>query len=712
MRAITPRWPRAGQAALWAAYDAIRCPTLLLRGADSDLLARATAAAMTRARPEGARCTSSPASAMRRRWSRRTRSRSCGSSCSRHEDRRGGQRASRRRRRSSDSSMRRTTPAADGADGEPTPPTDPVARARAFAAPLLAGRELPTGEGVLAHADGVAAILRRDRRRAGAARRGLPRPCRRPARQARRGADAALRRVAGDAGRACAEARRSCSARRRARASTPPTSALQTERVRKMLLAFSRDLRVVLLRLASRLQTLRFFAASKTPCPPELAAEAMQVFAPLANRLGIWQIKWELEDLAFRFLDPEHYQRDRRAARREARRSRGARRGDCAPSLGADLAAHGLARRGAGPAEAPLQHLEEDAQQGPRLRRRARRAARCASSSPTSPAATPCSAACTSAGRAIAGELDDYIARPKAERLPSLHTVVRGRRRPARSRSRSARRRCTSTPSTASRRTGPTRRPTRAATRRVSAGGRFEAQRRRGAPGRAAPAARLGARPRRRRRRRGAAAIAARRPAQRGASTTASTSSRRRPTVVELAAGATPIDFAYAVHTDLGHRCRGAKVDGVIVPLNTPLQSGQTVEITAAKSGGPSLDWLNPELGYLQSARSKAKVRAWFNALAQAATDRARPRGGREAAAARRQDGAQARRPGDAARLSQRRRAVRGRRQGRALAAQHRGAAAAGAGAERATPTRSRFSRRARRPSGGRRARRRRRARC
>nr|HPM69209.1 TGS domain-containing protein [Piscinibacter sp.] len=86
--------------------------------------------------------------------------------------------------------------------------------------------------------------------------------------------------------------------------------------------------------------------------------------------------------------------------------------------------------------------------------------------------------------------------------------------------------------------------------------------------------------------------------------------------VVELPAGATPIDFAYVLHTDLGHRCRGAKVDGAMVPLNTPLKSGQTVEVTALKEGGPSLDWLNGELGFIQSPRSKAKVRAWFNALA------------------------------------------------------------------------------------------------
>ena len=79
-------------------------------------------------------------------------------------------------------------------------------------------------------------------------------------------------------------------------------------------------------------------------------------------------------------------------------------------------------------------------------------------------------------------------------------------------------------------------------------------------------------------------------------------------TIVELTAGATPVDFAYAVHTDLGHRCRGARIDGQMLPLNTPLRSGQTVEIIAAREGGPSLDWLNPELGYLQSQRSRAKV--------------------------------------------------------------------------------------------------------
>ncbi len=85
--------------------------------------------------------------------------------------------------------------------------------------------------------------------------------------------------------------------------------------------------------------------------------------------------------------------------------------------------------------------------------------------------------------------------------------------------------------------------------------------------------------------------------------------------VVELPAGGTPVDFAFHIHSEVGYRCRGARVDGAIVPLNTPLKNGQTVEIISAKTGGPSRDWLNTELGFLKSARSRAKVRQWFNAL-------------------------------------------------------------------------------------------------
>jgi len=117
--------------------------------------------------------------------------------------------------------------------------------------------------------------------------------------------------------------------------------ALQAENVRKMLLAFSRDLRVVMLRLASRLQTLRFHAASKLPVSPNLARESLQVFAPLANRLGIWQIKWELEDLSFRFLEPDTYKQvarllDEKRAERELAMEQ------LRAQLEADLRAHSI----------------------------------------------------------------------------------------------------------------------------------------------------------------------------------------------------------------------------------------------------------------------------------------------------------------------------------------------------------------------------------
>jgi GTP pyrophosphokinase len=85
--------------------------------------------------------------------------------------------------------------------------------------------------------------------------------------------------------------------------------------------------------------------------------------------------------------------------------------------------------------------------------------------------------------------------------------------------------------------------------------------------------------------------------------------------VIALPQGATPVDFAYYLHSDLGHRCRGARVDGTMVPLNTPLKNGQTVEIVTVKQGGPSRDWLNTELHYLVSPRARTKVRAWFNAM-------------------------------------------------------------------------------------------------
>lgn len=483
-----------------------------------------------------------------------------------------------------------------------------LVRARAFAEPLLSGQPLDTGEDALAHADGVAAILKG----IGAA----------PSMRA-----AAYLVYAGDYlnkpeetvakafgpshASLVAHTRKLVQIQRAAREAHigEDQRALQTERVRKMLLAFSRDLRVVLLRLASRLQTLRWYAAAKRDCPALLAAESMQVFAPLANRLGIWQVKWELEDLSFRFLRPDEYKAvarllDERRVEREHRVEAFRRR------LESELRGSGFEVE----VQGRPKHLYSiwKKMQGKSLdftRVFDVRAMRVIAAD-----VPDCYAVLSRVHelyRPVPGEFDDYIARPKPNGYQSLHTVVLDE----------------------DDRTVEVQIRTRAMHEHaehgvaahwaykeagvkgyagVSAGAEFDAK---VAEARKAVLRQL---------------LAWERDFVGQAVPEASDGSAvfddriyvftPNAAVVELPAGATPVDFAYAVHTDLGHRCRGAKVDGVMVPLNTPLASGQTVEITALKEGGPSLDWLNAELGYLRSSRSKSKVRAWFNALAQADT--------------------------------------------------------------------------------------------
>jgi len=488
----------------------------------------------------------------------------------------------------------------------------PFARARAFAEPLLAGQPLDTGEDALAHADGVAAILAS----IGAA----------PTMQA-----ASYLVYAGEylhkpeeiVAKAFGESyaslvlhtRRLVQIQRAAREARVEDERRgeQTERVRKMLLAFSRDLRVVLLRLASRLQTLRYFAASKRPCPASLAQETQQVFAPLANRLGIWQIKWELEDLSFRFSQPEAYREIARALD-ETRVLREQGIEATRATLQADLQAHGLQALVQGRPKHLYSIYKKMQGKSLQLERvfdlRALRV--------VVPTVADCYAVLSRLHEQftpVAGEFDDYIARPKPNGYQSLHTVVQG----ADGRAMEVQIRTQTMHEHAEHGVAAHWAYKEAGARGyagVSAAGEFEDQ---VAQARKAVLRQL---------------LAWERdfveghkddaPAEAGGGQALFDDRiyvfTPQATIIELSAGATPVDFAYAVHTDLGHRCRGAKVDGVLVQLNTPLQSGQTVEITAAKEGGPSLDWLNAELGYLQSQRSRAKVRAWFNVLAQAQT--------------------------------------------------------------------------------------------
>jgi GTP pyrophosphokinase len=484
-----------------------------------------------------------------------------------------------------------------------------LAKARAFAEPLIAGETLDTGENILAHADAVAKILADiGGSFAMQAASYLVYACphlNKPEEVMAKAFGPHLAQLAMQTNQLVHVQRLSRAAEPHTQGpdNTPLSPRLQTENVRKMLLAFSRDLRVVMLRLASRLQTLRHYAATKLPVPPALASESLQVFAPLANRLGIWQIKWEMEDLSFRFLEPATYKDiakllDEKRAERErymvALRER----------LQQALATQGIQAQ----VEGRPKHIYSIVKKMRGKSLPFERVFDVRALRVVVPSVADCYQVLSWVHEhfvPIAEEFDDYIAKPKANGYQSLHTVVRDADG------------------------GP-----------IEVQIRTQAMHEHAEHGVAAHWAykEAGAK--------GYAGVSANSEydtkiavlrqllawerdlsgaAQAGAQGNGLFDDRiyvltPDAAVVELPQGATPIDFAYTVHTNLGHRCRGAKVDGAMVPLNTQLANGQTVEITAIKEGGPSRDWLNPELGFLASPRARAKVRAWFNAQVSAET--------------------------------------------------------------------------------------------
>ncbi len=467
-----------------------------------------------------------------------------------------------------------------------------LARARAFAEPLIAGETLDTGENTLEHADAVAQILKSmggsEAMQAASylvyASAHLNKP------------QEVIAKAFGENYAALAmETTKLVRVQRQARdagdAQPVDDAKEQTENVRKMLLAFSRDLRVVMLRLASRLQTLRWHAATKVPAPPSVAREALQVFAPLANRLGIWQLKWEMEDLAFRFLEPDTYKKiagqlDQKRIEREAyveqlrsRLEAGLReRGIEAQVFGRPKHIYSIVRKMRG------KSLDFDQVFDIRALR------------VIVPGVHDCYAALSYVHEQftpMVEEFDDYIARPKANGYQSLHTIVRD----AQDRAIEIQIRTQAMHDHAEHGVAAHWAYKEAGAKGyagVSASGNYDAK--------IAVLRQL---------------LAWERDLSGGAGAALFEDRIYVLTpdaaIVELPQGATPVDFAYSVHTSLGHRCRGARVDGAMVPLNTPLQNGQTVEVIAAKEGGPSRDWLNPELNFLASHRARAKVRAWFN---------------------------------------------------------------------------------------------------
>ncbi len=382
-----------------------------------------------------------------------------------------------------------------------------------------------------------------------------------------------------------------------------PTDGLnprQAEMLRKMLLAVVSDPRLVLARLAERLVQLRHARGLPSAERVRLATETRVVFAPLANRLGVWQLKWELEDLAFRYLQADEY-RDIAAALNERREDRERYIEALCRSLRAELLRASISAEIYGrPKHIYSIYRKMQRKQLAFEQLFDVRAVRVIVT--TIPECYAALGIVHGLWHYIPGEFDDYIATPKGNFYRSIHTAVIG---PG-DRSVEVQIR--------------TREMHEHAELGVAAhwtykeGGGRDSQYQRKIEW-------------------------VRRLLEPQDSSTDGLQADRdflermrselfedrvypltpRGEVVDLPHGATPLDFAYQVHTALGHRCRGAKINGRIVPLTHALQNGEIVEIITSKQESPSRDWLAPEQGYLISPRSRAKVRAWFRR--QDATD-------------------------------------------------------------------------------------------
>ncbi len=366
-------------------------------------------------------------------------------------------------------------------------------------------------------------------------------------------------------------------------------AAQQIESLRKMLLAMVDDIRVVLIKLAERTQTLRCLSGANADQQKLIAQQTRSIFAPLANRLGVWQLKWELEDLSVRYLEPELYKKiatllDERRVDRERYIA------EVIAQLKQSLHQAGIKAEVTGRAKHIYSIINK-------MKRKHLDFSELYDVRAVRILVDDVQSCYTALGivqslwAPIFSEFDDYIAHPKSNNYRSLHTAVIG-----------------------------------------SQGLALEVQIR---THEMHQHSELG--------------VAAHWRYKEGAKSDAGFDEKiiwlrqilewkedladkgdlqeqfknelfhdqiyvltPQGKVIDLPKGATPVDFAYTLHTDLGHRTRGAKVNGSIVPLNYKLQNGQRVEILTVKQGTPSRDWIAPSLGFLQSPRARAKVRAWF----------------------------------------------------------------------------------------------------
>ncbi len=365
--------------------------------------------------------------------------------------------------------------------------------------------------------------------------------------------------------------------------------AVQIESLRQMVLAMVQDVRAVLVKLAERTHALRCAAKAEPDLQQLLGHQARELFAPLANRLGVWQLKWEMEDWACRYLDGETYRRIA-ALLDEKRGDRERYIATVLATLKAELDKNGIKAEVMGRPKHIASIINK-------MRRKNLgfeqlydiRAVRVLVEKEADCYAVL--GVVHNLWQPIPSEFDDYISHPKSNDYRSLHTAVVGPEDKALE---------------VQIRTFDMHRHAElgvAAHWRYKEGGRNDA--------------------------RMEEKIAWLRQLLEWKDDVADASEFAAQfrtelfqdqvyvltplgRVIALERGATPIDFAYALHTDLGHRCRGARVDGVMVPLNTALENGQRVEILTVKQGSPSRDWLNPQLGYVRTHRARSKVRTWF----------------------------------------------------------------------------------------------------
>jgi GTP pyrophosphokinase len=377
--------------------------------------------------------------------------------------------------------------------------------------------------------------------------------------------------------------------KRKSRIDQEDLSEEQAENLRKMFLAMVDDVRVVIIKLSDRLHNMRTLQY----LPPEKqmrnARETLDIFAPLANRLGIWQLKWQLEDLSFRYLDPEHY--------REMAQLLAARRTERAQFLEQAIArlrralvGEGIRYRVTGRPKhlySIYRKMEQKGRDfdeiydlhGIRI-------------------ITKTKGDCYhilgivhSLWRPIHGEFDDYIAAPKENGYQSLHTAVMA---------------MDGKPLEVQIRTEEMH---NVAEFGVAAHWRYKEQ----------VNVDAGVETRIELLRRAIDPDSANLDARQFVDLFREEIIAERvyvftpkSDIVELPRGSTPVDFAYTIHSEIGHRCRGAKVDGRLISLDYQLQSGERVEIITAKQGGPSRDWLNPHLNFVATQRARQKIRQWF----------------------------------------------------------------------------------------------------